>query len=300
MADQAEFTPADVEDARKMDRGEAIQYHYDNDTRFFALWLDKALNYSSARWFDPLSGAQLATDLATAQREKVQYHLDAAKVERGSRLMDIGCGWGAVLNEAVTGRGATYALGLTLSEDQKAHIDAKAWPGVEVRLEDAFKFKADEPFDAAISIGAFEHFAKPNMPTDEKIAVYAEFFGRMAEHLKQGARFSLQTIVWEDVSFEWSNETLPETIFPQSSIPYIEEVIAGAAQTFRLQYLENDPKHYQLTLEAWIANFKAQRETIENQWGEEKYRFFLDYLRYSRLAFTRRKNSLSRFVFLRR
>lgn len=282
-----------------MSQTEAIQHHYDNDTRFFAQWLDPSLTYSSGRWFDPITGEPLAADLTAAQAEKLRFHLDAAKVGPGTRLIDIGCGWGATLKGAVD-RGAAHALGLTLSNDQLTHIAEQGWPGVEARLEDVYGFAADEPFTAAISIGAFEHFAKPNMTRPEKIEIYGKFFERMAAALTAGARFSLQTIVWEDVDFEQSNTTLPETVFPESSIPYIEEVVEASAPTFRLVYLENDPKHYAQTLQEWIKTIKAKEAAIVAEWGEEKYNFFYDYLRYSRLAFTRRKNSLARFVLQKR
>ncbi|RAI03137.1 cyclopropane-fatty-acyl-phospholipid synthase [Acuticoccus sediminis] len=286
--------------AGSMTQSEAIQHHYDNDTRFFSLWLDPSLTYSSGRWFDPITGADLAADLTAAQDEKLRFHLDAAKVEAGTRLIDIGCGWGATLRGASQDRGAAYALGLTLSNDQLSHIESQGWPNVEARLQDAYTFTTDEPFTAAISIGAFEHFAKPNMTRPEKIEIYARFFETMAAALTTGARFSLQTIVWEDVDFEHSNTSLPETVFPESSIPYIEEVVEASAPTFRLVYLENDPKHYATTLQHWINNIKARQDDIIAEWGEEKYNFFYDYLRYSRLAFTRRKNSLARFVLQKR
>ncbi|WP_420391884.1 class I SAM-dependent methyltransferase [Acuticoccus sp.] len=299
MTRQTGFKPAEIAEAQRMSAEEAIRYHYDNDTQFFALWLDPTLSYSCARWHDPLTEAPVAATLHDAQLEKLRHHLDAARVGEGTRVLDVGCGWGAIL-EAASRRGAAHALGLTLSEDQLAHIEAAGWPRTEARLEDAFAFTTEAPFDAAISIGAFEHFAKPHMSREEKVATYRAFFERLAAALTPGARFSLQTIVWEAVDFETSKTTLPEIIFPQSDIPFIEEIVMGSADAFRLIYLENDPKPYQLTLEAWLENFRAQREPIVAEWGEAKYAFFLDYLRYSRLAFTRRKNSLARMVFVRR
>jgi cyclopropane-fatty-acyl-phospholipid synthase len=171
---------------------------------------------------------------------------------------------------------------------------------VEARLEDVFAYTPDRTFDGAISIGAFEHFARPEMDRSEKVAVYRDFFGRMHAALAPGARLSLQTIVWDDLTFDEAKRWIPETVFPQSDIPFIEEVVAGSHETFRLVYLENGPQDYALTLSAWIANLKAARGEVAARWGEEKYVFFERYLRNSRLAFTRRKNSLARFVLERR
>lgn len=299
MSKPQRFKPVDTAAAKKMSAAEAIEYHYDNDTRFFSLWLDPTLSYSSARWRDGL-GRKIAGDLAAAQKAKIDHHLDAAALPEGGRLIDIGCGWGAVLEGAVARDASASALGLTLSRDQHAYITHHASPGVSADLHDVFAFESETPFDAAISVGAFEHFARPEMDRAQKIAVYRLFFERLARLLNKGSRFSLQTIVWDAVEFEPSKSLLPETVFPQSDLPFIEEVVAASAGTFRLIYMENDPDEYAMTLSAWITNLKAARETVVGEWGEEKYDFFERYLRQSRLGFKQRYNSLARFVFVRR
>jgi cyclopropane-fatty-acyl-phospholipid synthase len=295
----ADFTPTDETRAREMSAAEAISYHYDNDTRFFSLWLDPSLSYSSGRWHDALGGGE-QQDLAGAQEEKLRFHLDASRIGPGGALVDIGCGWGAIVDRAVRRHGARRAVGLTLSHDQAAHVRATAAPEVEVILQDVFAWEPGETFDAAVSIGAFEHFARPDMSRDQKVATYRNFFERMGAMLRPGARFSLQTIVWDNMSFDEAKRWIPETVFPQSDIPFIDEVVAGSHGPFRLVYMENDPTHYAKTLDAWIANLRAQRETVLATWGPAKYEFFERYLRNSKLAFARRKNSLARFVLMRR
>jgi len=299
MTRTEDFVPADEDTARTMSADEAIRYHYDNDTAFFASWLDETLSYSAGRWRPPLGGGPAPETLAEAQAEKIAFHLDAVDLPVGGALLDIGCGWGAVLKEAMR-RGAARAVGLTLSRDQLAHITRQARPGVEARLEDVFAYTPERTFDGAISIGAFEHFARPEMARGEKIAAYRDFFARMHGALAPGARLSLQTIVWDDLTFDEAKRWIPQTVFPQSDIPFVDEVVESSHETFRLVYLENGPQDYALTLSAWIANLKAARDDIAARWGEEKYGFFERYLRNSRLAFTRRKNALARFVLQRR
>lgn len=300
MTQREQFKPVDVTAAQQMTQSDAIQYHYDNDTRFFSLWLDPTLSYSAARWTGPMGAPPHAEDLAAAQLEKIRYHLDAADVKQGTRLLDIGCGWGAVLKAAAE-RGADASIGLTLSRDQLDHIQAQSWPGVTALLEDVYDYRADKPFDAAISIGAFEHFAKPDMDRDQKVETYRTFFRQMAEQMTRGARFSLQTIVWGNViDFADSKRLLPQTVFPQSDLPFIEEIAAGSSDTFRMVYMESDPDQYQRTLEAWIANLQHHRDTILKEWGAQKYDFFEHYLRRSRLSFKGRRTSLARFVLVRR
>ncbi|MCF3933366.1 class I SAM-dependent methyltransferase [Acuticoccus sp. M5D2P5] len=300
MTQDQSFAPADLQAAQQMSASEAIEYHYDNDTAFFSLWLDPTLSYSSGRWHDPMTRAPIAADLDEAQRRKLAFHLDAARVGPGHSLLDIGCGWGAILKAAISERGAASALGLTLSRDQHTYIEETAPEGASAILQDVFSYDSEARFDGAISIGAFEHFARPEMDRSQKIAVYRDFFERLHTLLNPGAAFSLQTIVWDAVNFEESKKWLPQTVFPQSDIPFIDEVVEGANPTFRLAYLENDPQDYALTLEAWVANLRTHHDEIVERWGEEKFVWFERYLRNSRLAFTRRKNALARFVLLRR
>lgn len=299
MTNQESFTRTDLATAQAMNAAQAIEYHYDNDTAFFALWLDPTLSYSAGRWRTPLAGDAPASTLAEAQSAKIAFHLTAAGVREGSAVLDIGCGWGAVL-QAAAKRGAASALGLTLSRDQEDHVRAAAAPGVSVERVDVFEFSTDRRFDAAISIGAFEHFARPDMDRTAKIAAYRAFFDRIHAVLTPASRLSLQTIVWDAIDFDAAKKWIPQTVFPQSDLPFISEIVEGSAPTFRLVYVENDPRDYVMTLDAWLAGLEAVRGTVQERWGEAKYEFFKHYLRNSRLAFLRKKTSLARFVLERR
>src|SRR5258707_1072315 len=100
-----------------MDRGaspEAIQHHYDVGNDFYQLWLDPTLTYSCALWEPNDHDAMLEI----AQQRKIQHHTRWAHVPAGGRLLDIGCGWGAVLKHAIEEKGVGQAVGLTLSQQQ--------------------------------------------------------------------------------------------------------------------------------------------------------------------------------------
>src|ERR1700750_415005 len=75
----------------------AIQHHYDVSNAFYALWLDETMTYSCALWNEDDGPG----DLADAQRRKLDFHLDAAGAARGRRLLDIGCGWGSLMDRAL-------------------------------------------------------------------------------------------------------------------------------------------------------------------------------------------------------
>jgi Mycolic acid cyclopropane synthetase len=133
-----------------------IEFHYDVGNDFYALWLDETLTYSAALWDGIGQEEATGTALAQAQRAKFAHHLDLAKAPKdgasagGFRLLDIGCGWGGLLDYAVgTGR-ATEATGLTLSRAQFEHVIANARPGVEVALESWEKHRSARPYDGIV------------------------------------------------------------------------------------------------------------------------------------------------------
>jgi hypothetical protein len=103
----------------------AIQHHYDVSDAFYALWLDPTLTYSCALWQD----GDDADDLAAAQLRKLDYHLACAGAPRARRILDIGCGWGSLLERALMQPHIETATGLTLSATQFAHIRARAMRG---------------------------------------------------------------------------------------------------------------------------------------------------------------------------
>ena len=94
-----------------------VSHHYDLGNEFFRIWLDELMVYSCA-YFE---NAQ--DDLSTAQRRKIQYLLDKLRLEPGQKMLDIGCGWGALARCAASSR-SVKVLGITLSEEQRALCQA--------------------------------------------------------------------------------------------------------------------------------------------------------------------------------
>lgn len=87
---------------------EAIEFHYDMPASFFALWLGQGMTYNAARYYGP------DITLNEAQADKITHHLNAAGVDENHRMLDIGCGWGTLLNAGMRDRGAGEAIALTL------------------------------------------------------------------------------------------------------------------------------------------------------------------------------------------
>lgn len=144
--------------SRERDRA-AISYHYDVGNDFYALWLDRRMVYSCA--YFP-TGSE---DLDTAQEKKLDYICRKLHLQEGERLLDIGCGWGALTMHAAEKYGV-QVLGVTLSEKQAklaneriAEHDLETRARVELR--DYRDLNPREPFDKIVSIAMFEAIGVP-------------------------------------------------------------------------------------------------------------------------------------------
>jgi len=230
----------------------AIQFHYDVGTEFFRSWLGDELVYSAARWRDPLSSAPDLEDLETAQTAKLDFHLKSARVGAGRSLLDIGCGWGGLMRRAIEAFGARQVVGATLSGEQYRYVRSLHIPRTRMHLESYETLTLSEPVDAIVSVGALEHFAKPSLPREEKIAIYRNFFVRCHGFLNPGARLSLQTIFWQNVDRKRAGEIVPSGVFPESDLPYLDELFEASHRHFRPLYLETSEEDYARTLKEWL------------------------------------------------
>lgn len=275
----------------------AIQFHYDVGNDFYARWLDENMIYSAARWSDPINGRELANTLHSAQIEKIKFHLDAVGADQDSTVLDVGCGWGGVLRHAVDRIGVRRATGLTLSEEQALHVRHFGRKNIDVHLCSYEHFKPDIAYDAIISIGAFEHFVKPEMSKSERLSVYDNFFGWASEHLTKGGRLSLQTICWSNVHADLARQIVPVNVFPESDLPYIYEIYESSCKYFSPIYMENGTTDYISTLKQWLDSLQENEITIRSLHGSDCYEFYRNYLRNSIIGFKKNRTSLARIVF---
>jgi len=271
---------------------QAVQYHYDISGDFYRLWLDPSMTYSCALWDldDP------GEALHAAQERKIAFHLDAARALRADRVLDIGCGWGGLLHAASARGRARQLVGLTLSKDQAAHVRAMSLPGVDVRLESWTHHAPAAPYDSIISVGAFEHFAKPEDTVEEKIAVYRDFFQRCAGWLTRDGRMSLQTIAYGTMKREEASEFINNEIFPSADLPTLEEILRAAEGVMEISLVRNDRPHYARTFAAWAENLRRRRDEAQAMVGEQVTRRYERYLTQSSLGFMMGKIGLLRLA----
>lgn len=263
---------------------QAIQDHYDLGNEFYRLWLDRNLVYSGAMWGE-------GDDLEAAQLRKLDHHIHEAKAGRAERVLDIGCGWGALLARMVAAHGVRRATGITLSEAQKEWVEALRLPGVEVRLENWQDHAPERPYDAIISIGAFEHFARLDDDEARKVSNYRRFFSKARELLKRGGRLSLQTFAYgsprrrAEAQDAESTQFMAKEIFRETDPPRLANIAEAIEGYFEIVRLHNDREGYARTCKTWLDNMRAVRDKVIASAGEATYERYQRYLSYSYIGF---------------
>jgi cyclopropane-fatty-acyl-phospholipid synthase len=265
---------------------EAIQAHYDVGNGFYRLWLDPSLTYSCALW----EGED--DTLEAAQVRKLAWIAEPA-VRRGAKsVLDIGCGWGAML-AWLSKNGVEHGVGLTLSEQQRDYVESLDLKGVEVDLQSWRDHRPKRPYDAIVSVGAFEHFADLDLSEADRQAIYREFFEACHKWLAPGAPLSLQTIAYGPVPALLGRELFLE-YFPESDLPRPYEIFKACDGLFEVTDFRNDREDYIRTLKAWHRNLRAQREAAVAEVGEAKVEFYKRYLGASTMMFAARNTVLLR------
>src|SRR5262249_2539429 len=247
------------------------------------------LIYSAARWRDPLSSAPELPTLEAAQTNKIDFHLRSVRAGAGRSLLDIGCGWGAFMRRAVKTFGAAEAIGATLSSEQFDYVRGLNIPRTTLNLQSYETLALTEPVDGIVTVGALEHFAKPQLLRSEKIAIYGNFFDRCRSFLAPGGRLSLQTIFWQGVDRRLASEIVPSSVFPESDLPYLDEVLEASQRQFRTLYLESSEDDYALTLREWLKRLRRAHKQSPHLVDEAKFLFHEDYLRRCIVGFQRHR-----------
>lgn len=261
-----------------------IQFHYDVDNEFYALFLDNDFRaYSCGVWDD-------ATTLEEAQRAKIERICQFAAVVPGSRLIDIGCGWGGLMTYAIDMHRATSAHGLTLSNDQFAHISAECVPPITVGLQSWSDHIPQKKYDAITSVGAFEHFAsRSDRMAGNQIDIYKRFFETCRQISTSSAFLGLQTIVTarNPTTLQEARDAryLLDRVFPGSALPAecdIHESISGMYDVAEIRRIGKD---YAQTLACWRARLNDKRILATDQFGSDVVDHYLRYFEAAERSF---------------
>jgi cyclopropane-fatty-acyl-phospholipid synthase len=267
---------------------EAIRYHYDVSNEFYAQFLDPAMVYSCA-YFE--NGDE---DLATAQQRKIDHILTKIGVQPGHTLLDIGCGWGALVMRAAERFGAR-CVGITLSENQHAlaleRVRAAGLADrVEIRLHDYRDVRGS--FDRITSVGMFEHVGIRHLP---------EYFGIINRLLAEDGVAMNHGITSTDPDNGETpyggGEFIRKYVFPHGELAHVGEVLKAMQQGNLEAYdVENLRRHYARTLAIWTDNFEAKAERAKALAGEKRFRIWHVYLAGCSYAFDQDWISLYQIV----
>ncbi|HEU4587816.1 MAG TPA: cyclopropane-fatty-acyl-phospholipid synthase family protein [Gemmatimonadales bacterium] len=258
----------------------AIRRHYDVGNEFFQLWLDAQMVYSCA-YFPP--GVE---SLDAAQTAKLDYICRKLRLRPGERLLDIGCGWGALIRHAVR-RYGVEAVGITLSPAQAALATRRiAEAGLadrcRVELRD-YRDIGDQPaYDKVASVGMVEHVGRAKL---------AGYFAKAFRVLRPGGLFlnhgivdlesarpptrqrRLQQLVWREGRF------LRRRVFPNGElVPFAEVVRAAERAGFETRDAESLREHYVQTLRRWVRRLEARKDDAVALVGEATYRVWRLYM----------------------
>src|SRR5690606_30080004 len=129
-----------------------------------------------------------------------------------------GCGWGSTMQRLVECHRVGRVTGLTLSRDQAAWIESRRSPRVRCRLRSWREHEPAEPYDAIVSIGAFEHFVRRGLPRHRKVEAYRHFFSRCRAWLRPGGAMSLQTIAYGTLRPGQISPFITADVFPESDL----------------------------------------------------------------------------------
>ena len=268
-----------------------IHAHYDLGNEFYRLWLDPTMNYSSA-WFE----GEHSGDLVDAQWAKVRRALTECGVKPGDRVLEIGCGWGALAECAARDFGASVT-GVTLSREQLAwgqHRLADAGLPGELRFQD-YRDIAEGAFDAVASIEMFEAVGRAYWPS---------FFETLKAQLKPGGKACIQSITIRDDLFERyvkSTDFIQQYIFPGGLLPSPSAFREAAAQAGLKVVQELDfGLDYAETLRRWRDNFLAADGAVRKLGFDTRFmRIWEFYLGYCEAAFATGNTSVMQFTLQR-
>jgi cyclopropane-fatty-acyl-phospholipid synthase len=255
--------------SRQSDRG-AIAFHYDVSNEFYALWLDSQRVYSCG-YFEREDNS-----LEQAQRDKLELICRKLRLVPGERLLDIGCGWGALLCWAAHHHGV-QAHGITLSRPQLAYVrqriaDEGLSGRVSVELLDYRDLPGRATYDKVASIGMFEHVGLKNLPT---------YFATVQRVLRPGGLFLNHGITHDEEGWNRTvaSEFINRYVFPDGELDCVSNIQLEMERAgFEIHDVEALRRHYALTLRHWVRRLEEQREAALQEVGEATYRVWRLYM----------------------
>lgn len=292
---------------------QAISHHYDVSNRFYEMVLGPSMTYSCAVFSSPQDSLELA------QQRKVDLVARKLGLEPGMRLLDVGCGWGAMAIHAAKTYGASV-VGVTLSAPQQLYATEQAQLAgvadlVEFRLQD-FRDVNDGPFDAISSIGMSEHVGRRSLTT---------YTQGLFDLLRPGGRF-LNHAIGRPASFDEDPQPskaaetsrqlqialgmrgpskngspfIERYVFPDGELHEVGTLVSVFQNHgFEVRHLESLREHYALTLRYWVDNLTKRFDEAVEVVGVQRARVWRLYMSGSAVGFERRHLEIHQILCVR-
>jgi len=262
---------------------QAVTYHYDMSNAFYSLWLDERMVYSCAYFMDP------GDNLDTAQERKLDYLCRKLRLQRGERVLDIGCGWGGLVIHAAKNYGV-QAHGITLSRPQADLANerirqARLSGRCRVDVRDYREIHEPESYDKLVSVGMFEHVGESRL---------LEYFRGAFRLLRPGGVFLNHGIACNSGVPPLPGPAFSDHyIFPDGELlPLGTTLRAAEERGFEVRDVESLRDHYVLTLRHWVQRLDARREEACSVTDEKTYRLWRLYLAGAAHKFRMGQNSV--------
>jgi cyclopropane-fatty-acyl-phospholipid synthase len=255
--------------SRSMNR-EAIGFHYDVSNEFYRLWLDERMVYSCAYF------KHAGDSLETAQKNKLDLICRKLRLSPGERLLDIGCGWGALAIWAAKHYGVKVH-GVTLSRNQYDHAVQKVREegleeNVTIELRDYRDIAGAEVYDKVSSVGMFEHVGLRNLPA---------YFSIAQRLLKPNGLFLNHGITQDEEGTNRSlgREFISRYVFPDGELDLVSNILRIMERSFfEIHDVESLRPHYALTLRQWVKRLERHHEEVLHHVSETVYRVWRLYM----------------------
>lgn len=256
-----------------------ISKHYDLGNEFYKLWLDESMSYSSALFDEP------GQSLAAAQQSKMRKIVEAVSPQPGDRVLEIGCGWGAMASALATDSGCDVT-GISLSKEQLEYAREHRAQDVAGSGRTRFEFcdyrNVREKYEHIVSVEMFEAVGRE---------YWSEYFTKLQSSLKRGGTAALQVItIFEDRFDSYANKPdfIQKYVFPGGMLP-TKTVLADLAEKhdFSIRDVEHFGDSYATTLRLWRERFESTLLQTRSQGFDDRFiRMWRYYLAYCEAGFS--------------